>query len=93
MVTYPGPSLSVEFYQYPSDTEPRARMEFLPPWACLRMLHQCYDKNSKGHIKLNVRTNEGLGGVFFLQLDFYRDGEAARKVEMPKPDQWPSSKK
>lgn len=93
MLTYPGPPLTVEFYQYPSDTEPRATTEFSQPWACLRMLHQCYDKNSKGYIKLNIRTNEGLGGVFFLQLDFYRDGEAVDKVEMPKPDQWPSSKR
>ncbi|HUT30738.1 MAG TPA: type VI secretion protein IcmF/TssM N-terminal domain-containing protein [Sedimentisphaerales bacterium] len=93
MVKYPGPSVTVEFFQYPSDAEARTSLEFPGPWASLRMLHQCSDECKKGYIKLNVKTKEGLGGVFCLQLEFFKDSDGTNKLDLPRPDQWPSLKK
>jgi hypothetical protein len=93
MVKYPGPPVTVEFFQYPSDAEARTSLEFADPWACLRMLHQCSDECKKGYIKLNVKTREGLGGVFCLQLEFFKDSDGTNKLDVPRPDQWPSLKK
>ncbi|HUW18311.1 MAG TPA: type VI secretion protein IcmF/TssM N-terminal domain-containing protein [Sedimentisphaerales bacterium] len=93
MITYPGPSIRVEFYQYPSDTEARTSLEFSQPWGSLRMLHQCYDDRRKGYVKLNVKDKAGVGGVFYLQLEFCRDSEGTYNIELPRPDQWPSLKK
>ncbi len=92
MFKYPGDSIQIEFYQYPSDTEIYTRVEFSQPWASLRMLHQCYDKRKNGYIKLEVKSEKGLGGVLFLQLEFSRDRDKKYPVNFPGPEQWPSLK-
>ena len=92
MFSYPGPSLSIEFYQYPSDTEMHTSVEFSEPWATFRMLHQCYDVRKKGYVKLPVKSEKGLGGVLFLQLEFYRDIEGKYALDLPSLEQWPSMK-
>lgn len=92
MFKYPGPSLTIEFYQYPSDTETHTSVEFPQPWAPLRMLHQCYDGRKQGYIRLEVKSEKGLGGVLFLQLEFYRDVEGKYGLQFPSPEQWPSLK-
>jgi len=91
-VKYPGPPLRIEFYQYPSDTEAHTSVEFSPPWAPLRMYHQGYDGRKKGYVRLEVKSKEGLGGVLYLQLEFYRDIDGKYPVELPAPDGWPSLK-
>jgi len=92
MFEYPGSSLHIEFFQYPSDTEMHTSAEFPEPWAPLRMLHQCYDQKRKGYVKLEVKSEKDLGGVLFLQLEFYRDADGKYPVDFPSPDQWPSLK-
>jgi hypothetical protein len=89
---YPGSPLSIEFFQYPSDTEKHTSVEFSQPWAPLRMLHQCYDGRKKGYIKLKVESEKSLGGVLFLQLEFFKDNDCKYPVDLPSPDQWPSLK-
>jgi hypothetical protein len=89
---YPGSSLVIEFYQYPSDTEMHTSAEFPQPWAPLRMLHQCYDQRRKGYVKLEVKSEKGLGGVLFLQLEFCKDIDGKYPVDFPSPDKWPSLK-
>ncbi|MHC4539016.1 MAG: type VI secretion protein IcmF/TssM N-terminal domain-containing protein, partial [Planctomycetota bacterium] len=92
MFGYPGRSLNIEFYQYPSDTEMHTSVEFPQPWSTLRMLHQCYDGRKQGYVKLEVESDKALGGVLFLQLDFYRDIEGKYELEFPSLEQWPSLK-
>lgn len=92
MFQYPGSSLQIEFYQYPSDTEVYTSSEFASPWAPLRLLLQHYDARKEGYVKLEVKSEKGLGGVLFLQLEFYRDVDSKYPVNFPKPDQWPSLK-
>jgi hypothetical protein len=92
MFRYPGSSLVIEFYQYPSDTEMHTSAEFPQPWAPLRMLHRCYDQRRKGYIKLEVKSEKGLGGVLFLQLEFCKDIDGKYPVDFPSPDKWPSLK-
>ena len=92
MFKYLGPSLKIEFYQYPSDTEMHTSVEFPQPWAPLRMLHQCYDGRKQGYVKLQVKSEKGLGGVLFLQLEFYSDSEGKHKLDFPSLEQWPSLK-
>ena len=92
MFKYPGSSLQIEFYQYPSDTEKHTSVEFLQPWAPLRMLHQYYDARKEGYVKLEVKSEKGLGGVLFLQLEFFKDIEEKYPVSFPGPGQWPSLK-
>jgi hypothetical protein len=92
MFKYPNSSLQIEFYQYPSDTEMHTSAEYPQPWAPLRMLHQCYDKRKKGYIKLDVKSEKDLGGVLFLQLEFYKDVEGKYPIDFPSLDKWPSLK-
>jgi len=92
MFKYPGLSLNIEFYQYPSDTEAHTSVGFSQPWAPLRILHQCYDGRKKGYIKLEVKGEKGLGGALYLQLEFYRDIDGKYPVEFPSPQQWPTLK-
>ena len=81
-VKYPGPQLNVEFYRWPSDTEPQHPvLKYPEPWACLRMLHDCYQKQTKGYIRLNVKTKEGLGGILYLQLEFFNDSDCTQPVD------------
>ncbi len=81
-VKYPGPQLNVEFYRYPSDTEPQQPvLTYAEPWACLRMLHEGYQKQTKGYIRLNVKTKEGLGGILYLQLEFFNDSDCTQPVD------------
>jgi len=79
-VEYPGPQLHIEFYRWSSDTEPRPVLKYLEPWACLRMLHECYQKQTKGYIRLNVKTKEGLGGILYLQLEFFNDSDCKQPI-------------
>ncbi len=81
-VKYPGPELHVEFYQYPSDTEPRRVLKFSGPWACLRMLHQGSDNQKKGYIRLNVDSKESLGGILYLHLEFFKDIDCKQPVDV-----------
>ncbi|MHC4323387.1 MAG: type VI secretion protein IcmF/TssM N-terminal domain-containing protein [Planctomycetota bacterium] len=92
MFKYPGSSLQIEFYQYPSDTEKHTGVEFLQPWAPLRMLHQYHDSRKEGYVKLEVKSEKDLGGVLFLQLEFFKDTDEKYPVSFPGPDQWPSLK-
>jgi len=92
MIKYLGPSLNIEFYRYPSDTEMHTRVEFPQPWAPLRMLHECYDGRKQGYVKLQVKSEKDLGGVLFLQLEFYSDIEGKNRLEFPSLEQWPSLK-
>lgn len=93
MFMYPGSALNIEFYQYPSDTEMHTNAEFSGPWAPLRMFHQCYyDRGTKGYAKLEVKSDKGLGGVLFLQLEFCKDIDGKYPVDFPNPEQWPSLK-
>ncbi len=81
-VKYPGPQLNVEFYRWSSDTKPQQPvLEYAEPWACLRMLHECYQKQTKGYIRLNVKTKEGLGGILYLQLEFFNDSDCTQPVD------------
>ena len=81
-VKYPGPQLNVEFYQYPSDTEPRRVLKFPGPWACLRMLHQGSDNQKKGYIRLIVDGKESLGGIIYLHLEFFNDIDCKQPVDV-----------
>ena len=92
MFKYLGSSLQIEFYQYPSDTEKHTSVEFSQPWAPLRMLHQYYDARKEGYVKLEVKSEKDLGGVLFLQLEFFKDTDEKYPVSFPSPDQWPSLK-
>jgi hypothetical protein len=92
MFKYPASSLQIEFYQYPSDTEKHTSIEFPQPWASLRMLHQCHDARKEGYVKLEVKSEKDLGGVLFLQLEFFKDTDEKYPVSFPNPDQWPSLK-
>ncbi|MHC4692675.1 MAG: type VI secretion protein IcmF/TssM N-terminal domain-containing protein [Planctomycetota bacterium] len=92
IIRYPGPPLLVEFYEHAGDEEPKTNLEFPEPWACLRMFHQCYDGRKKGHIRLNIESEEGRGGVLYLLIEFFSDNECSRQVDMPTPEQWPSLK-
>ena len=92
MFKYPGSSLQIEFYQYPSDVEKHTSIEFPQPWAPLRMLHQYYDAKKEGYIKLEVKSERDLGGVLFLKVEFYKDIDEKYPVSFPDPDQWPSLK-
>jgi DNA polymerase III delta prime subunit len=80
-VEYPGPQLNVEFYQYPSSTEPYPVLEYPEPWACLRLLRQCYYEQKKGYIRLNVKGKESLGGILYLQLEFFYDSDCKQPVD------------
>jgi len=82
-VKYPGPQLNVEFYQYPSDTEPLKDkiLKFPEPWACLRMLRQGFDNQKKGYIRLNVDDKDNLGGVLYLHLEFFYDSDCKQPVD------------
>ncbi|MFC1792724.1 type VI secretion protein IcmF/TssM N-terminal domain-containing protein [Planctomycetota bacterium] len=92
MFKYPASSLQIEFYQYPSDTEKHTSVEFPQPWAPLRMLHQYHDARKEGYVKLEVKSEKDLGGVLFLQLEFFKDIDGKYPVSFPGPDQWPSLK-
>ncbi len=81
-VKYPGPQLNVEFYRWSSDTEPQLPvLKYPEPWACLRILHDCYQQQTKGYIRLNVKTKEGLGGILYLQLEFFNDSDCTQPVD------------
>ncbi len=92
IIRYPGPPLLVEFYEHAGDEKPSTSVKFSEPWACLRMFHQCYDGRKKGYIRLNIKSEEGRGGVLYLLLEFCSDNECAHKVDVPTPEQWPSLK-
>jgi hypothetical protein len=93
IIQYPGPPLLVEFYEHAGDTEPSANpLKFSEPWACLRMFHECYDGRKKGCIRLNMKSEEGRGGVLYLLLEFFSDNECSRQVDVPTPERWPSLK-
>jgi hypothetical protein len=92
IIKYPGPPLFVEFYEHAGDEKPSISEEFPEPWACLRMFHQCYDGRKKGYIRLNIKNEEGRGGVLFLLIEFFSDNECSRQVDVPTPEQWPSLK-
>jgi len=94
MIEYPGSSVRIDFYLYPSDpdTEPCASIEFPEPWACLRMLHQHYFEGREGYIRLDVKDKEGKGGTLYLQLKFCRESDGECDLSLPKPDNWPSLK-
>ena len=92
IIRYPGPPLRVEFYEHAGDEKPKTSVEFPEPWACLRMFHQCYDGRKKGYIRLNIKSEEGRGGVLYLLIEFFSDNECSRQVDMPTPEQWPSLK-
>jgi len=93
IIQYPGPPILVEFYEHAGDEKPSTNpVKFSQPWACLRMFHECYDGRKKGYIRLNMKSEEGRGGVLYLLLEFYSDNECTRKVDMPTPEQWPSLK-
>ena len=82
VVKYPGPQLQVEFYQYPSSTEPSKVLPFPEPWACLRMLKQSFDSQKKGYVRLNVDTkDDNLGGILYLQLEFFNDNDCEQPVD------------
>ena len=82
VVKYPGPQLQVEFYQYPSSTEPSKVLQFPEPWACLRMLKQSFDSQKKGYIRLNVDSkDDSLGGILYLQLEFFNDSDCKQPVD------------
>ena len=82
VVKYPGPQLQVEFYQYPSSTEPSKVLPFPEPWACLRMLKQSFDSQKKGYIRLNVDSkDDNLGGILYLQLEFFNDSDCKQPVD------------
>ena len=91
-IKYPGPSIGIEFYRFPSDIKPHTSLEFSKPWACLRMLHQCYQNGKKGYIKLMSKDKQGLGGVLYLQLEFYKDNECKVPLDLLRPKNWPSLK-
>ena len=80
-VKYPGQQILVEFYQYPSDIEPRMVLKFPEPWACLRMLRQYYQTQKKGYIRLNVKDKKGIGGILYLQLEFFHDSDCKQPVD------------
>jgi len=81
VVKYPGPQLNVEFYQYPSSTEPSKVLKFPEPWACLRMLKLSFDSQKKGYIKLNLeRKDNNLGGTLYLQLEFFKDSNCKQPI-------------
>jgi hypothetical protein len=90
MFKYPDSFLQIEFYQYPSDTEKHTSVEFPQPWAPLRMLHQYHDARKEGYVKLEVKSEKDLGGVLFLQLEFFKGIDEKYPVSFPGPDQWPS---
>jgi len=91
-VLYPGSSIRFEFYSYPSDDQPSASLEFLQPWACLRML--CLTEPDKGgYIKLNVKDKQGSGGVLFLRLEFCREYDGKCDIDLPKLSEWPLSQR
>jgi hypothetical protein len=92
IVKYPGPPVRVEFYKLASDAEPNTGVTFSEPWACLRMLRQCHDGRKSGCVRLDVKGEEGQGGVLYLLLEFFADNQCSHKVDMPTPDQWPSLK-
>ena len=92
IVQYPGPPLLVEFYEHAGDEKPSTSVEFSEPWTCLRMFHQCYDGRKKGYVRLNIKSEEGRGGVLYLLLEFFSDNECSRQVDVPTPEQWPSLK-
>ncbi|MDT8302283.1 MAG: type VI secretion protein IcmF/TssM N-terminal domain-containing protein [Sedimentisphaerales bacterium] len=82
VVKYPGPQLDIEFYQYPSSTEPSKVLTFPESWACLRMLKLSFDSQKKGHIRLNVDSkDDNLGGTLYLQLEFFNDNNFKQPVE------------
>jgi hypothetical protein len=39
-----------------------------------------------------VKSEKGLGGVLFLQLEFYSDIEGKNKLDFPSLEQWSSLK-
>jgi hypothetical protein len=80
-IEYPGPPLNIEFYRYPSDTKPSISLEFPEPWACLRMLRQNYYNQKKGYIRLNIKDKENLGGILYLQLEFFKDSDCKKPVD------------
>ena len=80
-VKYPGQQLHVEFYRYPSDTEPRTVLKFPEPWASLRMLRQCSQNQGKGYVRLDVNGKESLGGILYLQLEFFNDSDCKQPVD------------
>lgn len=89
IVEYPGSPIRIEFYRWPSDTEPTSSLpEFSGRWACLRILHQCNLEKKKGYIKLSVKDEE-VGGVLFLQLEFCREYDTRSDIDMPDPSEWP----
>ena len=92
IIQYPGPPLLVEFYEHAGDEKPSTSVEFHEPWACLRMFHECYDGRKKGYIRLNIKSEEGRGGVLYLLIEFFSDNECSRQVDVPTPEQWPSLK-
>ena len=49
-------------------------------------------RKETGAVKLEVTSDEGLGGVLFLQLDFFKESEGENALEFPSRDQWPSLK-
>jgi hypothetical protein len=82
VVKYPGSQLQIEFYQYPSSTEPSKVLPFPEPWACLRMLKQSFDSQKKGYIRLNVDSkDDNLGGILYLQLEFFNDNDCKQPID------------
>jgi len=92
---YPGPPIGIEFYSYPSvpDDQPSARLDFSQPWACLRMLSLAETDKGKGYIKLDVKDNQGSGGVLYLRLEFCREYDGKCDIDLPKLTEWPLSER
>ncbi|MHC4733064.1 MAG: type VI secretion protein IcmF/TssM N-terminal domain-containing protein [Planctomycetota bacterium] len=96
IVKYPGPLIRIDFYRYPGDEKPvpdLEPLEFQKEWACLRMLQLPYYNGGKGYVKLNIRSEKGLGGVLFLRLRFYKDRECKIPIDDFPPDEWPKLQK
>ena len=82
-VKYPGPQLHIQFYRYPDDdnTKPSKVLPYPEPWACLRMLRRFYHNQKKGYIRLNVNGKDNLGGILYLQLEFFNDSDCKQPVD------------
>jgi hypothetical protein len=83
-VKYPGPQLHIQFYRYPDDdnTKPSKVLTYPEPWACLRMLKQfSFGNQKKGYIRLNVDGKNSLGGILYLQLEFFSDSDCKQPVD------------
>ncbi|MBN2592640.1 MAG: hypothetical protein JXA81_03960 [Sedimentisphaerales bacterium] len=94
MLQYPGPPIGIEFYSHPSvpDDQPSARLDFSQPWACLRMLCLAEPDKGKECIKLDVKDDQGSGGVLYLRHEFCREYDGKCDIDLPKLSEWPLSR-